>query len=114
MNFKPYGPWVLVLPDPPEHQYKGVLFMPEGNIEERLGHASGVVIAVGQGFFNNKKRAKTKFIPLDISVGQRVIYRGHLKDANPIVGSSSCLIHAQDIIGELVDGQLNSARVHGD
>jgi co-chaperonin GroES (HSP10) len=111
-KFKPYGPWVLIEPESPERQYKGLIYLPEGNLEEKLGYASGYVIAVGNGFFNRKKNAKTKFIPMDIEVGQRVVYRGHLKDAN-IVGRS-CLIHAQDIIGELVDGRLNAARAHGD
>ena len=113
MSLRPFGPWVLIEPESPERQYKGVIYMPEGNTDEKLGHASGIVKAVGQGYFNNKKRPKTKFIPLDIEVGQRVIYRGHLKNAN-IVEGKACLIHAQDIVGELVDGQLNVARPYGD
>ena len=110
MNVRPYGPFVLVVPDPPEKQYKGLIYMPDGNVDERLGYGSGVVLAVGPGHFNRKRGAKSKYSPLDVCVGQRVVYRGHLKYANPVPGTDSCLVHAQDIIGELIEGQLNVSR----
>ena len=111
MAIKPFGPWVLVRPDPPETQYKGVIYMPQGNVEERLSMASGVVEAVGQGDFNPKRR-EPKFIPLDIEPGQRIVFRGHIQEANR-VDRESCLIHVKDIVGEVVDGKLSATRVHG-
>jgi len=112
MPVKPYGPWVLITPDPPETQYKGIIYLPDGNTEQRLSYASGVVQAVGHGDFNTKKHAKTKFVPHDVLPGQRVVFRGHLQVANTVDGTKDCLIHIRDIIGELVEGQLNMMNVH--
>lgn len=109
-GIKPYGPWLLITPDPPETQYKGLIFMPDGNVEQRLSYASGMVKAVGPGELNTKKRAKTKYIPHDVLPGQRVVFRGHLSEVNLVEGTKDCLIHIRDIIGELIEGTVTPFR----
>ena len=110
-KLKPYGPWVLVKADAPVKQTDSGIYLPDGNLLERLGHATGVVLSVGQGFFNIKG-AKTKFTPLSVKPGDRVVFRGHLQEANRPAGSldrEHSLIHGRDIIGVLKEGRLEPA-----
>ena len=50
------------------------------------------------------KNGKEKFISQEVVPGNRVVFRGHLKNANPVrVGDSHCFMHAQDLVGILAD-----------
>ena len=109
---RPYGPWLLISPDPPEKQYKGIIYLPDGNVDEKLSYSSGIVKAVGPGELSTKKNSKTKYVAHDVLPGQRVVFRGHLQVVNRTGDGKDCLIHIRDIIGELVEGQLNPSRVH--
>jgi co-chaperonin GroES (HSP10) len=100
-RIRPLGPWVLIKPDPPREKI-GSLYLPQGSLLERTGHGSGRVASVGEGFPNLKKNAKTKYIPLDVEVGDRIAFRGYLQEANR-VGSDHCFLHGDDIMGVLDD-----------
>jgi co-chaperonin GroES (HSP10) len=105
-SFKPMGPWVLIKVDPFTEKTKGGIYLPEGNMEERMGHRTGKVLAVGQGRFNKGRKAeKAKYEPLDVEVGDRVIFRGFLHDVNKnhqgLEDPNHSLIHADDLIGVL-------------
>jgi len=100
------GPWILVKPEAVAKKSKGGIFLPDGNLMERLGHVVGRVVSVGKGWFEkDAKTGKEKFIPQEVSPGERVIFRGHLKGANQTqLGDSHCFMHAKDLIGTLEEG----------
>lgn len=100
MSVRPIGPWVLLKPDPPQRKSKGGLYLPEGNMEERLGHGAGTVLAVGSGKLDDKG----KRVPPGISEGDRVMFRGYLKELHQPGGQfdkDQCLIHIDDIVATL-------------
>jgi len=105
-KIKAFGPWVLVKVDPHPEKFGEHIYMPQGNLEERIGGRTGVVISVGQGYFNrckNGKSPKTKFNPLGIKIGERVRFRGMLHDVGKyhqgIEGIEHSMVHADDIEG---------------
>jgi co-chaperonin GroES (HSP10) len=106
-KLKPKGPWILVKVDPPE-EMRGSLYLPQGNLEDRMGSATGTVLALGDGTPTKPAvahRTGRKYDPFDLSIGARVMFRGFLQEANRpggILDKEHCLIHANDIIGELL------------
>jgi len=115
-KFRPHGPWVLIRIDPAVKQ-EGLLYLPDGNLMERLGYASGIVVSKGEGFLNKGKKATTKYSPLELEPGDRVVFRGFRQELIRPAGMMDreyCLIHASEILGILEDGgQLNPALPHG-
>lgn len=103
------GPWVLVKPEDPKKQVGSGLYVPDGNLCERLGHTVGKVVSVGKGYYE-EVNGKTKFIAPEIFPGDRVVFRGHLKEANKLGTSGLCFMHMRDLIGVLVgDAELDLA-----
>jgi co-chaperonin GroES (HSP10) len=104
-KIRPYGPWVLLQVDAFEEKTASGLYRPQGNLEDRLGNSTATVIGVGQGFFNKGKRAKDKFTHSGLKEGDKVLFRGFLKDANrPYFDDNNCcLVHATDVIGIIED-----------
>lgn len=106
-KLKPKGPWILVKVDPPEEK-RGSIYLPQGNLEERLGNTTGTVLAVGDGTPTPEKvfrKTGRKYNPIDLQVGAKVMFRGFLQDANRpagILDKEHCLIHFNDIIGEIL------------
>jgi co-chaperonin GroES (HSP10) len=97
------GPWVLVKPEPVAAKSKGGLYLPEGNLLERLGHVVARVVSAGKGYYErSEKTGKERFIAQEVQVGDRVVFRGHLKDANKVLmNETHCFMHARDLIGIL-------------
>ena len=111
-KIKPYGPWVLIKVEETMKVTDSGIYLPDGNLFERLGHSIGVVLACGQGYLNKGRKAKAKYTPLGVQVGDRVIFRGHLQEANRpggVLDREHTLIHAQDLIGVLNEGKLEPA-----
>ena len=106
-KLKPKGPWVLVKVDPPEEK-RGSLFIPQGNLEQRMGSATGTVLAVGEGAPTTDKvfrKTGRKYDALDLTAGARIMFRGFLQEANRpggLLDREHCLLHINDIIGEIV------------
>lgn len=105
-HIRPTGPWVLVEVEPFTEKTKGGIYLADGNAEERMGHRVGKVLAAGPGRFNEGKKAqKAKYEPLDVEVGDRVMFRGFLHDVNKnhqgLDDINHSLIHADDLIGVL-------------
>lgn len=103
-KLKPKGPWVLVKVNAPEEKTKEGIYLPQGNLEERLGNATGVVIRVGDGYLNTK--GKKKYKSLDLETGDTIMFRGFLQEANRpagIIDREHSLIHADDIIGQVIE-----------
>jgi len=111
---KARGPWVLVKPEAAKNITKGGLYLPDGNLLERLGHLVGTVVSAGEGYWE-KPAGKTKevFVRSEINPGDRVVFRGHLQDANR-VGADHCFMHIRDLIGILEEGaELDLSLPHG-
>jgi co-chaperonin GroES (HSP10) len=103
-KIRAFGPWVLVNVETVEKH--GDLYLPQGSTEERCGHRIGVVLSVGQGYFNkckNGKSPETKFSPIGVKVGDRIQFKGFLHDVNKyhqgVEGLQCSMIHANDIEG---------------
>ena len=96
-EIKAFGPWTLVAPEP--HQRKrGSLYVPDGNLMERLGHSVGKVLSAGKGYWDKAPNStKKKFYAMEVKPGDRVVFRGHLKDANTIE-SGKCFVHMKDLV----------------
>lgn len=95
---RPLGHWVLLKVDPPkEKSDSGLLYLPDGNLESRLGHSTATVLAAGPG----KMDGKGKRQPMGISPGDRVLFRGYLQVlARPggIMDNTHCIVHCDDIV----------------
>lgn len=101
-ELKAFGAWVLVEPEAPPKK-KGSLYVPDGNMMERLGHTVGRVLSAGKGYWDkDEKGKKDKFHPMEVKPGDRVVFRGHLKEANTV--DAGCFVHMKDLILILEDG----------
>ncbi len=75
-SIKPRDGWVVVLADPRKEKTESGLFLtPNESGAEKVCEGSGRLIRVGVGEKNTQ---------LCLESGQRVLYRGFLKYANPI------------------------------
>lgn len=102
-RIRAHGPWLLVKPEEPRKRTSGGLYVPDGNLYERLGYTVARVISVGRGYFE-EVNGKQKFVVPDVAPGDRAVFRGHLKEANK-VGSSHCFLHLKDLVGILSEGE---------
>lgn len=103
----PRGPWVLARRLEADERSAGGIYKPQGNQEERLGHARAEVLATGPGMRGKRDR----LIPMSVTPGQVVIFRGFLSEANrpfELDDRGLFLIHMKDI--EAVD-ERGSTRV---
>jgi co-chaperonin GroES (HSP10) len=96
------GPWVLVDPTPFLKKTKGGIYRPDGNMEDRLGYAEGIVDSVGKGKYIDTKKKGRVFEHPGVAPGDRVIFRGFLKEANQPVPfeDDRCFIHQDDLLGK--------------
>lgn len=100
-NVKARGPWVLVKPEPVKKKTDSGIYLPEGNLLERLGHIVARVISTGPGY-HDMVNGKRVFTPTEVVSGDRVVFRGHLKNAN-MVGRIHCFLNMKDLVGILDD-----------
>lgn len=100
---KANGPWILVKPEPVRKKTDSGLYLPDGNLMERLGHIVGEVVSAGKGYYE-KVKGKERFVRCEVSPGDRVVFRGHLKEANRVGNDGLCFLHLKDLIGVLEDG----------
>lgn len=106
-KLRPRGPWILVKVDPPEEK-RGSIYLPQGNLEGRMGNATGTVLSVGEGIPTTPKvfrKTGRKYDPIDLAVGAKIMFRGFLQEANRpggILDREHSLIHANDVIGEII------------
>jgi co-chaperonin GroES (HSP10) len=102
-KIRPKGPWILVKLDPLVRK-QGSIYLPEDNVDERIGHQTGEVLEAGEGYLSTDKEFRKtgkKYKDHGIQKGDRVIFRGYLKEANrpSQLDREHCLLHAQDIVG---------------
>ena len=91
------GPWVFLKVDPkPTMSATGRLYLPDGNLEQRLGRATGTVLSVGGGKPTKKGRQ-----PSGLKPGDHVMFRGFLQEIHKpeFLDREHCLIHMDDVDG---------------
>jgi co-chaperonin GroES (HSP10) len=90
------GGWTLLKVHPPEEKTKGGLFIPQGNLEERLGHATADVLSIGKGYFDEKGR----LVRPGFSEGDTIMFRGYMQELQRPGGfldREHCFIRIEDI-----------------
>jgi co-chaperonin GroES (HSP10) len=90
------GGWALLRVKLPPEKSKGGLFIPQGNLEERLGHATAVVLSVGDGYYDKKNRP----VRPEFSVGDEIMFRGYMQELQRPGGfldREHCFIRIEDI-----------------
>jgi co-chaperonin GroES (HSP10) len=93
------GPWVFVKVDRWPTMTPGGLYIPDGNMEERMGVTTGRVISTGKG-----KLAKNglDLVPTGVKPGDKIVFRGFLQEANrhkQFDYDDCCFLHQDDIMG---------------
>lgn len=72
---RPRDGWAVVLADARKDK-KGLIFLPDAETgAEKVTEGAGIIVRLGVGEKNHR---------IGLEVGQRVVYRGFLKYANPI------------------------------
>jgi co-chaperonin GroES (HSP10) len=101
---KAHGPWVLVEVEDYNRKTEGGLYLPEGNLYERIGYAVGKVLSAGKGYRETLPgKTKEPFIVTELNPGDRVLFRGHMKDANKL-SDRHCFMHIRDLLGVMEEG----------
>jgi co-chaperonin GroES (HSP10) len=110
-KIKATGQWVVLKVDPPEKVSKGGIILVDDSVMATIGHATGVVIRKGGGRRNWGKGCENTFTPVDVELGERVVFRGHKQNAHrpSFLDKEHCIIHEDDIYGVLEEGQLELA-----
>lgn len=96
MNLKPLGDRVIVKPAQAEEQTKSGLVIPDTAKEKPQ---RGEIVAAGDG----KRDDDGKRIPLDVKVGDVVIYRKYGGDEIKIDGIEYKILEERDIIAIVED-----------
>ena len=118
-KIKILGARVLIRLDPRVKKTPGGILLPEQVTKiERVMEGSGRVVRVGSATSDSRGPIH----PVDLKPGDRVMFRGFLKDAAPLStwgydGDDYCIIHKRDILAKIPDvmdigmaGRRNFAR----
>jgi co-chaperonin GroES (HSP10) len=102
MKYRAYGKWVVVQADPRVKQTPGGIHITDALVQiERTMEGTGRILNMGSRVSN---------IVQGIEPGQRVAYRGFLKDAHPIdkteEGADIFIIHADDLLAAIDDEDI--------
>ncbi|PIS34424.1 MAG: co-chaperone GroES [Parcubacteria group bacterium CG08_land_8_20_14_0_20_43_9] len=95
MNIKPLADYILIEPVTAEEKTKSGIFLPETAEKERP--EQGNVVAVGTG----KKTASGKVIPLDVKVGDKVLFTKYGPNEIEIDGKEYLIAREDDILAVL-------------
>ena len=96
MNIKPLGDRVLVEPAKPKEKVEGGIIIPDTAKEKPQ---EGKVIAVGPG----KRDESGKLIPMDVKVGDRILYGKYAGNEVKIDGKEYVIMDQSDIYG-IIEG----------
>lgn len=95
MNIKPLADYVLIEPVTAEEKTKSGIFLPETVEKERP--EQGTVVAVGPG----KKTSSGKIIPLEIEVGDNVLFTKYGPNEIEVDGKEYLITKEEDILAIL-------------
>ncbi len=90
--FSPLDDRILVDTLPSETVTPGGLIIPDSAQEKQ---SRGVVVAVGPG----RRNKKAKLRPLDVQLGDQIIYAKHSGTAIEILGKEVLIIREEDVLG---------------
>ncbi|MCS7215910.1 MAG: co-chaperone GroES [Thermodesulfovibrio sp.] len=96
MKIKPLGDRVLVKPLEEKEVKKGNIIIPDTAKEKPQ---QGEVIAVGKG----KLTEDGKLLPMDVKVGDKVLYGKYSGTEIKIEGQEYLILHQDDILGIIED-----------
>ena len=91
MNVKPLGDRVVIKPQPAEEKTKGGLIIPDTAKERPV---VGQIVAAGPG----RKGDDGKVIPLDVKVGDKVMYGKYSATEISVDGQDLLVMRENDII----------------
>jgi chaperonin GroES len=97
MNFRPLYDRVLVKRIEETENMKGGLYIPDSAKEKSQ---QGEVVAVGKG----RRTDKGELIPLDVAVGDRVIFGKYGGNDVPKLGDEYVVMREEEIFGVLGNG----------
>jgi co-chaperonin GroES (HSP10) len=108
------GQWILVELEPPPKKSKGGLFLPDGNLFERIGYTVAKVVSAGPGYFQEQQNGKIEFTSFaDIKPGDRAVFRGYLGDAPATNFGTFCFMNGTEFLGILEgDAELDLCVPH--
>jgi len=92
MKIKPIADHILIEPLEEEEKTKAGIFLPESADKERP--EQGKVVAVGPG----KKNEKGEIIPLEIKVGQKVLFTKYGPTEIKVDGKKYLIAKEEDIL----------------
>ena len=92
MNIKPLSDHVLIEPLPQAEKTKAGIFLPESAEKERP--EQGQIVAVGPG----KKLISGKIIPLNVQVGDKVLFTKYGPNEIKIDGKEYLIAREEDIL----------------
>lgn len=92
MNIKPLSDHLLIEPLPSEEKTKSGLYLPESAKEERP--EQGKIVAAGPG----KKLTSGKIVPLNVKVGDRVLFTKYGPNEIKIDGKEYLIAREEDIL----------------
>ena len=93
MKMKPLADRVIIKPSPAEEKTKGGIILPDTAKEKPI---QGEVIAVGPG-----RREKGEVVPMELKVGDRVVYGKYSGTQVELDGEEIILIKEADVIAKL-------------
>ena len=95
MSFRPLHNQVVIRRDPKQDKFRGLAL-----VQDEKPPQTGVVVAVGEGHRNKKTG---EFIPLDIQVGDRVVFDGYVaeQETHELDGETLCVIPEERVFGVL-------------
>ncbi len=97
MSYRACGEWVVVRADPRVKQTRGGIHLTDTLIQaERFMEGTGHILSIGGRVSN--------IVP-GLEPGQRIAYRGFLKDAHPVAktedGCDIFIIHCDDLLAAI-------------
>ena len=95
MNIKPLSDYILIEPVTAEEKTKSGIFLPETAEKEKP--EQGTVVAVGFG----RKTASGKVVPLDVKVGDKVLFTKYGPNEIEIDGKEYLITREDDILAIL-------------
>jgi co-chaperonin GroES (HSP10) len=101
---KPMPNWVAIAPVPRPSSIGSILLPDQYLLSEKKTEEAAVVVAVPSCCYTKKN----KRIPSPVSVGDRILFRGFLKDLNKVVDGEQTysLVNFQDILAVVEDPEI--------
>lgn len=102
-KYSPLRSWVLIQPDPRKNSI-GLIALPDQLLKsERVEEGTGRVVRLPEECWSKSPKAKHAIRELPFKVGDRVMFRGFLKELNTVEedDKSLSLIHFEDILAVL-------------